>query len=104
MAGRHKVVFATTRLLLFSGHPHAAPMRSLDMRGFDFTPALFVTLTLFVTIGAFQFLQGLPGGERGLLAFEKACPIYGKHASFAVQDDENRAQHVIRIGQHRPLK
>ncbi len=38
---------------------------------------LFLSIVLaFVAAGAIQFARGLPGGERGLLLFEKACPIY----------------------------
>jgi hypothetical protein len=49
------------------------------MRGFDFTPILFAILALFVAVGIFQFLGSWPGAERGLLSFEKACPIYARH-------------------------
>jgi hypothetical protein len=49
------------------------------MRGFDFTPVMFAMLALFIAVGTFQFLQALPGGERGLFLFEKTCPIY-QHA------------------------
>jgi hypothetical protein len=45
-------------------------------RGFDFTPVLIATALAFVLIATFQLLRTLPGGERGLLLFEKACPIY----------------------------
>jgi hypothetical protein len=44
--------------------------------GFDFTPVLVAFVLLFVIVGTFQFLNVLPGGERGLLQFEKACAIY----------------------------
>ena len=30
----------------------------------------------FVAVGMAQLVQSLPGGERGLLLFEKACPIH----------------------------
>jgi hypothetical protein len=30
----------------------------------------------FVVVGMAQLVQSLPGGERGLLLFEKACPIH----------------------------
>lgn len=49
-------------------------------RGFDFTPVMFAMLALFIGVGTFQFLQALPGAERGLFLFEKACPIY-QHSS-----------------------
>lgn len=44
--------------------------------GFDFTPVLLVIVLLFAVLAPVQFLRSLPGGERGLLKFEKACPIY----------------------------
>jgi hypothetical protein len=31
---------------------------------------------LFVTVGMVQLVQSLPGGERGLLLFERACPVH----------------------------
>ena len=45
-------------------------------RGLDFTPALVAIVLAFVIVGAEQFARTLPGGERGLLQFERACPIY----------------------------
>jgi hypothetical protein len=42
----------------------------------DFTPLLLVTVVAFVLVASVQFWSNLPGGERGLLRFEKACPIY----------------------------
>jgi hypothetical protein len=44
-------------------------------------PALIVAVLFFAVIGSVQFLSSLPGGERGLLKFEKACPIYTRHLS-----------------------
>jgi hypothetical protein len=44
--------------------------------GFDFTPVLVAFVLLFVIVGTLQFLSVLPGGERGLLQFERACAIY----------------------------
>jgi hypothetical protein len=44
--------------------------------GLDFTPVLFGIVLAFVAAGLFGFLSGLPGAERGLLLFERACPIY----------------------------
>ena len=46
-------------------------------RGFDFTPVLFATVLAFVVVATFQLLRTWPGGERGLVLFERACPIYG---------------------------
>jgi hypothetical protein len=48
-------------------------------RGFDFTPLLFAIVLAFVVVGSLQFSRTLAGGERGLLLFERACPI---HAAF----------------------
>jgi hypothetical protein len=45
-------------------------------RGFDFTPVLLATVLAFVVVGGLQFAHSLPDGERGLLLFEKACPVY----------------------------
>jgi hypothetical protein len=45
-------------------------------RGFDFTPVLLATVLVFVVVAALQLSRSLPGGERGLLLFERACPIY----------------------------
>ncbi|MGC1380684.1 MAG: hypothetical protein WA814_06625 [Candidatus Baltobacteraceae bacterium] len=42
----------------------------------DFTPALFAVALAFVVAGSVQFLRDLPGGERGLVLFERACPIH----------------------------
>jgi hypothetical protein len=42
----------------------------------DFTPALAGIVLVFVLVGSLQFLSGLPGAERGLLLFERACPIH----------------------------
>jgi hypothetical protein len=44
--------------------------------GFDFTPVLFVLVLLFVIVGTIQFLSLLPGGERGLLEFERVCRLH----------------------------
>jgi hypothetical protein len=49
------------------------------MRGLDFTPALFAVALVFVSGAVFEFLRSWPGGERGLLNFEKACPIYSSY-------------------------
>ncbi|MBV8148218.1 MAG: hypothetical protein JO092_03915 [Candidatus Eremiobacteraeota bacterium] len=47
--------------------------------GIDLTPALFGVLVAFVAIGVFQFWSSWPAAERGLVHFEKACPIYATH-------------------------
>lgn len=43
---------------------------------FDFTPVLLAIVLVFVVVASAQFLRDLPGGEHGLLLFEKACPIH----------------------------
>jgi len=40
-------------------------------------PALVAITLAFVVAASVQFLRDLPAGERGLLLFEKACPIHG---------------------------
>lgn len=55
--------------------PKDAARRLKGMR-LDFTPALVAIALAFVVLGSIQFLHDLPGGERGLLLFEKACPIH----------------------------
>jgi hypothetical protein len=47
-----------------------------SFQGIDLMPLFLAIVLAFVTVGAVQFARGLPGGERGLLLFEKACPIY----------------------------
>jgi hypothetical protein len=42
----------------------------------DFMPALIAAVLAFVVIASAQLLSTLPGGERGLLLFEKACPLH----------------------------
>jgi len=44
--------------------------------GFDFMPLLLAIVAAFVILGSLQFAINLPGAERGLVAFEKACPIH----------------------------
>jgi hypothetical protein len=44
----------------------------------DFTPVLLLGVLAFVATATIQLFTTLPGGERGLLQFEKACPIYDK--------------------------
>jgi hypothetical protein len=43
---------------------------------FDFTPALMAIPLAFAVLGSVQFLHDLPSAERGLLLFERACPIH----------------------------
>jgi hypothetical protein len=43
----------------------------------DFTLALVPITLAFAIVGSVQFAHALPGGERGLLLFERACPIHG---------------------------
>jgi hypothetical protein len=55
-------------------------MRPMDLRkslaeGFDFTPALFAVVLLFVVVAIVQFSRGWPGGQHGLLLFERACAL-----------------------------
>jgi hypothetical protein len=44
----------------------------------DFTPVLLIGVVAFAAAATIQLLGSLPAGERGLLQFEKACPIYDK--------------------------
>ena len=37
---------------------------------------LLLFVLVFVVVGTLQLVRGLPGGERGLLLFEKTCPIH----------------------------
>lgn len=55
-------------------------------RGLDFTPALFAVLFAFVAMASVQFVGGWPAAERGLLLFEKTCPIYATHANHSVNE------------------
>jgi hypothetical protein len=47
-------------------------------QGLDFTPVLLAVVLLFVIVSALKFTHSLAAGERGVLLFEKACPIYSK--------------------------
>jgi hypothetical protein len=38
-------------------------------------------MALFIAIAAFQFIDGWPQAERGLLSFEKACAIHSAHGA-----------------------
>jgi hypothetical protein len=42
----------------------------------DFTPVLLAAALAFVVLSALQLTNTLAAGERGLLRFERACPIY----------------------------
>jgi hypothetical protein len=41
----------------------------------DFSPVLLAMALIFVVVASVQFSRDLPGGERGLLLFEEACPL-----------------------------
>ena len=56
-------------------HPKDAAGRLRGVR-LDFTPALVAIALAFVVVGSVESLRDLPGGERGLLLFEQACPIH----------------------------
>jgi hypothetical protein len=66
-------------------HPNRPLERSISVRllaswkgssaGFDFTPVLVAFVFVFLIVGTIQFLSVLPGGERGLLEFERACRL-----------------------------
>jgi hypothetical protein len=45
-------------------------------RGFDLTPAFVAIVVAFVAIALFDFARSWPDAHRGLLIFERACPIY----------------------------
>ena len=59
----------------------------------DFTPLLATLAIAFVVVGSVQFLRDLPGGERGLLLFEKSCPIRGD----SVAHDHKQASEETRV-------
>lgn len=42
----------------------------------DLTSLLLAIPLAFVIVGSAEFLHDLPGGERGLLLFEKTCPLH----------------------------
>jgi hypothetical protein len=56
-------------------HPKDDARRSEGVR-LDFMPALVAITLAFVVVASVQFLRDLPAGGRGLLLFEKACPIH----------------------------
>jgi hypothetical protein len=66
----------------------------MSMRAFDFTPVLFAILALFVVAGTFQFLGSWPAAQRGLLSFERACPIYERHPDY----------HSLKAGYDKPAE
>jgi len=37
---------------------------------------MVLAVLAFAVAGAFELMRALPGGERGLLLFERACPIH----------------------------
>jgi hypothetical protein len=54
--------------------------RTKDVR-LDFMPVFFAAVLAFVLAGLLDLSRSLPDGERGLLLFEKACPIYHKSST-----------------------
>jgi hypothetical protein len=44
--------------------------------GFDVTPVLLAAVLVFVGLALFELSRSLPDAERGLVLFEKACPIH----------------------------
>lgn len=50
--------------------------RRREAQSIDFMPALIVIVALFVALAVLDFTQSWPAAERGLLLFEKACPLY----------------------------
>jgi hypothetical protein len=45
------------------------------MRTRDFTPAFFLAIFVFLAITTVQFFGGLAQAERGILLYEKTCPL-----------------------------
>jgi hypothetical protein len=45
------------------------------MRPRDFTPAFFLAIFLFLGVAVVQFFGGLQQAERGILLYEKTCPL-----------------------------
>lgn len=41
----------------------------------DFTPAFFLVVFVFLGIAVAQFFGGLQQAERGILLYEKTCPL-----------------------------
>jgi hypothetical protein len=46
------------------------------LRRFDFSLVLIAAVLAFVVVATVQFTRSLPGGERGLLLYERTCPIH----------------------------
>jgi len=44
-------------------------------RGFDLTPVFTMAVLLFIAIALSQFFGGWGDAARGLLLFEKTCPL-----------------------------
>lgn len=44
-------------------------------RGLDLMPALFLVLALFIAGGALEFSGSWSAAQRGLLIFERECPL-----------------------------
>jgi hypothetical protein len=56
-------------------------MRNLISRGsagIDLMAPFLIVVLAFVLVGSLQFVKNLPGGEHGLLLFERACPIHAR--------------------------
>jgi hypothetical protein len=49
--------------------------RTSPARGFDFTLVFAVTIVLFIALSMIQFSNSWGDAQRGLLIFEKACPL-----------------------------
>jgi hypothetical protein len=51
------------------------------MRVRDFTPPFFLAIFIFLCVAVVQFFGSLPAAERGILLYEKTCPLnQGAHA------------------------
>lgn len=57
------------------GHPDPPGQRSKSMGTRDFTPAFFLTIFVFLAIATVQFFGGLQQAERGILLYERTCPL-----------------------------
>lgn len=44
-------------------------------KAFDLTPVFAAIMMVFVIVSALQFSRAWPDAQRGLLLFEKACPL-----------------------------
>lgn len=65
-------------------------------RGLDLMPALFLVLALFIAGGALEFFAGWPAAQRGLLIFERECPLREVAPSRAL-DHRTRANDTLSI-------